>query len=211
MRKAVVAFFLVFLSLSGVYAQGSSQASLRATKSAEIKDRQAAVREKIEQRRAEIKSRIELRREKIATRVAEVKRRIAERRKALIRRFFSRMLVRFNAAINRMKRIADRIEGRLGKMAARGIEVADLRDDLQEARDNIAVAEGLLGGLEERLEEALASDEPKAAFEEVRDTIHETRDLLKEIHQQLVAIITQMKAALAEAAVEATPSAEDDE
>lgn len=216
MRKLLVALVLVVMSVSGAYAQDVfATTPFGATKSAEIHERvatrQEQIQQVIQQRREEIQSRIELRREEIATRVAEVRRRLTERRRALIRRFFGQMLLRFKAAIARMRRLANRIESRLDKMQGRGIDVADLRDDLEETRDNIAVAEGLLDGLEERLEEALASDDSKAAFEVVRDTIYEVRDSLKEIHHQLVVIITQMKASAAEAAAEATPSAESSE
>ena len=156
-------------------------------------ERREAVRQRIEQRRDAIQTRVELRREKIATRVAEIRRRVAEHRKVLIRRFFKRMLRRFEAATVRLGRIADRIESRLDKMEAREIDVSGLREDLADVRDDLSVAEGLLDGLEAKVEELLASDDPKAAFGIVRDTVLETRDMLKDIHKQFVEIIRQMK------------------
>lgn len=205
MRKALLAVaVLLFLPVSGVFA-------LSATRSAEVRERaaqrRATLEERLEERREAIQARIETRQEQLATRAAEIRQRVAEHRKTLIRRFFKRMLRRFQAAIERMRRLAERIEGRLNKMEARGIDVADLRADLAEVRADLDVAAGLLNGLETTLEEALVSDDPKAAFESVRETIQETRRMLVDLHLRLVAIITQMKAIHVPESEEATDSA----
>lgn len=225
---AVSLLLLISISSGSAYAQSLFEAdvegmtkrrvgtpsAVRVADPTNIQDRIAERQRLIEERRAEIQERVELRKEKIATRVAEVRRRIAERRKAIIRRFFKRMLFRFQAAINRMRRIADRIEARLTKMEGRGIDVSELREELASVRENIDLAEGLLEGLEQKLEEALAADDPQAAFGLVRETVQEVRDLLVDIHRKLVEIITKMgkliaeEAKMKEAETEATVSAQ---
>jgi Skp family chaperone for outer membrane proteins len=193
--KVFLILFVLLVSVAGDVQAGLATDS--ATRRAEVMERVEAkretVRERVEQKRAEIQQRMEERKEQMATRAAERRQRLAERKKALVRKFFSRMYRRFQAAVSRMERIADRIESRLGKMENRGIDVTTLRSDLAGARDDIGVAEGMLQGLEEKVEEALSSDDPKTAFEEVRDIVHETRAMLKEIHRKLVDIIVAMK------------------
>ena len=202
MRRAAIFFILFPLFLLSI---GSVQAVLPLE--ARVASKAAEVQKRIEVRQTDIKNRVELQREEIATRAGEVRKKLVEHRKVLIRKYFARMMLRFQAAIARMGRIADRIERRLGIMEERGIDVADLQSDLSAVRDDLSVAEGLLGGLEDKVEEALASEDPKSAFEPVRQTVQEVRDMFKDIHQQLVTIVQAMRTLATEAGVEATESA----
>ena len=202
MRKIL---FLLSGLLFFITAVGSAQAVLPLE--SRVASRAAEVQQRIETRQTAIQNRVELHREQVATRAGEVRKKLVEHRKVLIRKYFARMMVRFRAAIARMGRIANRIERRLGIMEERGIDVADLQSDLASARDDLSVAEGLLGGLEDKVEEALASDDPKSAFESVRQTVQDVRDMLKDIHQMLVTIIRSMKGLATEGTEDATTTA----
>ena len=158
--------------------------------------RKENVQERAEDRRENIQDRRENLQERrgVATSTrAEVRERLAERRKEFIRAFFHRMGQRFDAAIERMRKLGERIQSRIDKAAANGRDVTNAQAALdgarahwQEARDSLAAARG-------RLESALSADDPKAAFQEVRELVAESRDQLKAVHAAFVDAITALK------------------
>lgn len=212
MRVVLISIVLLLTFYSSVSAMASDKAmgvrkNPTATSAAEKRE---AIQQKIEAKKAEIQQKIAERKEQIATKAAERRERLAERRRELIRKYFMRMHGRFLALVNRLERIAEKISSRLDKMEAREIDVSSLRSDLTLAVEEIEVAKGLLTGLDQQVEQALASDDAKGAFEEVRDIVKETRDILKEVHKKLVAIIVAMKGPqteVKEATAAATPTA----
>lgn len=206
MKKILLVFSLLAVFSVPSYAATASPSSGIQAVQERVQARKETLQERIEQHRLEIQNRVEERKERLASRASEVRRRLTERRREIIRRHFRRMMLRFKAAIARLERIASRIESRLTKMEDGGIDVSSLKVDLIAGREDLAVAEGLLEDLEDKVEEALESEDPKAEFEVIKDTVVEARDLLKSVHQQLVAIISQMKA-LNTSGSEATQSA----
>lgn len=133
-------------------------------------------------------------RERLQQQRQEVRARFSEVRKARIRAFWERMAKRLEAAIEREKKLADRIESRLNKFQEAGKDVSASRAKLGQARAKINQAEAALNAAKGTVEAVLNADDPKAAFQEVRDTV--LKDVIakiKEAHAALVDVINTLK------------------
>lgn len=197
--KKLILFILAAFWLSGGAALAVGTQTQTTTRT-EVQERNEFGNEsllmKLEQKRREIQTRVETRKERIATKAAEVRARLTERKRETVRNYFGIMYGRFQAAILRLERIADRIEARLDLLEEQGLEVIGEREKLAAAREQIEIAKGLIADLNDEVEEILASETPKDGFEEVKETMLEVRDILKDIHRLLVEIITSIKKGL---------------
>jgi len=136
--------------------------------------------------------RLEEKQERMGARMQKLE----ERRKQMIKKFFEKMVRRFDAAINRLKKLADRIDSRLTKFATeRGKDVTLLRTRLVEAKAKITEAEAAINAAKAGLDGALNSETPREAFEAVKKLISDARDKIKEAHQALVKVVTEIKGA----------------
>lgn len=123
----------------------------------------------------------------------EMRSRLEESRKDLIRRHFARMVKRFEAALERQKKLGERIQSRIDKARANGRDVAKAQAALdkakaawQEAKDALETAKG-------KIETVLSAEDPKAAFAEVRALVAKARDKIKAVHAAFVDAVTILK------------------
>jgi len=124
---------------------------------------------------------------------AEVAQKIGQRREALIRAYAERMIRRFEAALERLTRLGDRLELRLIKLEENGIDVAHARELLGESRNKIQEARGKIAETETEIYAALGSDDPKEAFGKVRELLKGAVEKIKEAHRALVDAVRAIK------------------
>lgn len=164
------------------------------------------LRERLQEQRTNIQERLQQRREARSgtttpterqeaakERRQEAKQRLAEKRKQLIRAFFGRMAKRLEAALERQKKLGERIQARIEKARANGKDVTQAQAALDRARIVWQEAKDALESAKSRLEGVLSAEDPKTAFEEVKDLVAAARDKIKAVHAAFVDVITALK------------------
>lgn len=162
---------------------------------AEIEAKKETLRERTEETRRMIEERKEEMRQAMEEKREEFKQRLDDRRQENIRRFANQMFDRFDAAIERLNTLADRIESRLDKLEDLGWDVTSYRALLEDARAKIELAVEANEAAGVSIEEVVISDDPKSSFEECRAFTKEVVAALKDAHQALVDVIAAIKAA----------------
>lgn len=129
-------------------------------------------------------------------RVGERIARLEQRRRAIVVRYFEKMMLRFEAADNRLMKIADRIESRLNKFSQeKGKDVTALKAKLLDARAKINEAEDAIREAKNKLESALNSDTPKEQFAALKSLVQDAKEKLKAAHAALVKVVAEIKGA----------------
>lgn len=118
---------------------------------------------------------------------------LTEARQEIIKRFAQRMFERIAAAIERHKKLADRIQERIGILKGKGVDISKSETALALARTEIANAEQALNSAKTDAQNAVGSDDPKAAFETVRTDVKNAIESVKKAHQALVNAIVALK------------------
>lgn len=151
-----------------------------------LQERGAAIRENVQQKREQVREQVQQKRE-------QVRERLAEKRKQLIRDHFKRMMKRFDAALERLKKIGERIQSRIDKAKANGKDVASAQTALDRAKASWQEAKSAVDDIKGKLESVLSADDPKAAFKDVQNLIEAARDKIKAAHAAMVDAITALK------------------
>lgn len=153
----------------------------------ETQNRLESVRATGTARKDEIKEQVEERRE-------EVKEKMIVKREERVRNLFSLLTRRFQAAVERLKKLGERINNRLTKLSESGNDVSSYQQQLSSASTLLSQVEQKISGLNSILESALANSDPKSAFDtSLKAEIDSIKEDLKSVHQTYVQIITQIK------------------
>lgn len=149
--------------------------------------------EAIEQRkqeRLENQERIEQAKVKIAERKAQTQNRIHER----LLNLHEVTMARFEAGINRLNILADRIESRIAKIEAEGIEMTESRELLASARAKINEASELMLKIELTSETNYDDKtETSEAFKGLQTQIQEARRAIVSAHSALIDVVVSIK------------------
>lgn len=171
----LVASGLMFSLTGFVLAQDS-------TGSASVKDNVQRIQEK----RKEIET-------KVTEKTVEVRQRLETGRAELVRMYVNIMSARYDAAINRLDNLAQRIGTRLEKISAEGKDVKAYTKSLDIAKVKIELAKTKLAETKTALSVVPDSELPKTDFEKARENLSETKDAIKEAHAALVDVINSIK------------------
>jgi hypothetical protein len=190
------------IDMPGVHAGLTIKASSTATTTrAQLLDRLKAEQKNIIDRKNELKDQadkmrktLDDRKEAIAEKKTEFKAHFDERRQENIKRLADVMFDRFDAAVDRLKKLADRIDSRLTKLASAGVDVSAYRTMLADARAKIDLAIQANEAAELSAEEITVSDTPKDTFEKCKGLSQEVVRALKAAQQALVDVIAAIKA-----------------
>lgn len=158
-----------------------------ALRTATSSERREAVKERVDERRAAVK-------EKVDERKAAVKEKVDAKRKAQIKQIAERTIKRLSAAVLRLEKLSDRLESRLDKLSAGGVDVSKSKELLAAARAKIAEAKAGIDEAKAEIETALSSESPKEAFQKVREITGAANEKLKEAHKALVSAISSASA-----------------
>jgi macrodomain Ter protein organizer (MatP/YcbG family) len=178
-------FLLAFSSLSLLFLT-FSYASAQNLFMPEVNNQQRVrVREENKEIGAQVR---EEKREMISSKLEEAK---VQR----IRARYGRLLNLFNAHLERLATLADRVESRLDQIDENeeDIDTDELREMLEDAREKIALAQEEVQTLKDSFEELVMSENPGEAYAPVKDLVLEMKGTLKEIRMILVEIVTQIK------------------
>lgn len=124
---------------------------------------------------------------------ANIKEKVDVKRKELILRFLNRMLDRLEAAIKRLEILSSRIDNRLVKLKAAGVNTAIMEGENAAVKDKLTQARKDLVDLRASGAGFLGGSDPKTGFITVKQKIGLLRDEVKGVHQALVVIVTQIK------------------
>lgn len=126
---------------------------------------------------------------------AQIRERLSEVKRNRVAHLWANMERKFQWAIDRLGRIADRIDSRTQKFEAKGADVTDAKAKLADARTQIDAAKIAFATAKADAETLKTSDDPKAAFETLRGDVKNVRDALKAAHVALVEAVKVLKGA----------------
>ena len=124
---------------------------------------------------------------------------LTEQGMARIREFLARVNTRFQAAINRLANLIERIEARLVKFSEENpdVDLSQIEADLGEAKTLLAETEAefeeLKASLPGMVEEMFESDNPREFFMQIKEAYSGIRTNLVEVHTMLAHIIGDIK------------------
>jgi len=139
----------------------------------------------------------EARRAEMETRRDERRETLRDAARARVHAFMERMLRRFDAAIQRLRNLADRVGSRIEKLEMQrhaGWDLTNAKELLATARVEIDAAAATLVAIRANLEAAVAEDDPRAAFEAIHEAIGEAKDAVRKAHRALVEAIVAIRA-----------------
>lgn len=183
-----------------------AQSTLQMKRDAE--ERRMEIKQEIDQKRAEIetmrkdqKDAMEARKmevkEDIKQKIEERKTKLQENTKRRIEKQAKMIISRLGATIERITKLADRIESRINKAEENGVDVSKSKEFLATARAEITSAHNIQVELSASLTLALESDTPKETFNsEFRSKIEEIKTHLKNAHRALAGAVSNLKAGL---------------
>ena len=155
------------------------------------------------------------RREAVAENIAERQTARSERQAALSAERQQRVLNlsanlsnRLDAAINRFYNIIARIESRIGKLKAAGMDTTAAEAELRTAAGHLANAKVSLSTIDTRVQEATTSTEPQNRWMVVRETYQAAGTSIRACHQSLRATVSLLKTSTTTPATPDTAEAE---
>lgn len=228
MFRSIIILFLVAFVVS--ISAGSISAVGNESKKSEIQAMLEEKRQARDVKRAEILEKIDAKkleiqglRENIAAKKLEIRERQASKQAELkekaidrIKSIFTKILMRLNAALVRLDRVADRIASRIDKLQARGVDTSLAEAALLGAEPLGAAAQVAIDNAALEIEGIdSANTSVRDAANAARVVVRNAKDALKAYHKGLVAAIIELRAnvkadteATGEADVEATEEAE---
>lgn len=164
-----------------------------------MKEKMDAMRKEMQAKRDTLREEIKKKREEFQAKAGErreaLKKKIGEERAKRIEQFFAKMTEKFENAIDRLEKVADRLEDRLNASTAPAVEITPLKEKLAAARIKITAADAALADAKVKYAEAVKDTDLKAAFRKVHDIVQATTVKVREAHQALVEATAAIKAA----------------
>ena len=170
-----------------------------------IENRVQEIKEGARQKRDEMRQKIEEKKEGL-------KQRLDEKRKEIIKKFWSNMKGRLTAAINRLEKLADKIEDRIAKFEDLTEKQGKERDyskakaKLASAREEIELAKATLRETDLAVNELFESADPKEMFTEVRRLAKSIIEHVRLTHIILIEAVTMVRGASANLEEAESPS-----
>ena len=148
--------------------------------------------EKVENQGEEKQIREEVREEK----KEEIKQKLTENSIKRINAYTERIVNRFYAALERFVILSDRAESRIQKIEEGGILLNDAKTLLQKTREEISLTETKIGEMPLKIDEIVASENPKEMFKDSKEIFKATNESIKAVHKSLVEVIKSIKSAV---------------
>jgi len=179
---------------SAVYAQSPIGSNVENRLQDMREKRQQAIYNR-EQKMDELRQRQEEKRggveERLATREAQIKERTVSR----IKHVFANILNRFNAALARLDKIAQRIATRIDKLKAKGVDTSAAEAALLRAEQKGSAAALAIANAKTQIAAIDTSLPVKDAVHSAINSVRDAKKALKDYHKALVEAIRQLKAA----------------
>lgn len=143
-------------------------------------------------------------REQIDERRAEIQENMTERRAALQEQVQKRIINlaanlsnRLDAVTSRLNNIADRIESRIEKLNERNIDTTAAAAELENARAAIDAAVSALSDIDDLVNDAVSSENPREAWQDVKTTYLTIREHVMDARESLRITVSLLKEAVA--------------
>lgn len=152
----------------------------------EMAVKKEALKDEIKKKRESFKDEAEKRRE-------ELKKKLGEKRAERIESFFKKMVEKFENAVDRLNKLADRIDGWLNKAEDNGKDVALFREKLTAAKLKITEVETALDEAKVKYAEAVKEPDFKVAFQKVKEIVRGVSEKVRLAHGALVDVVNSIK------------------
>lgn len=117
---------------------------------------------------------------------------------------------RMDSAIERIFTIITRIEQRIEKLKASGVDTAEAEVKLRESAQLLAEARATISDIDNIVYNATTSVEPKTAWQDVKAVYKETGALIRASHQALREVVALLKSAASEAELQTSAAVRTD-
>lgn len=162
-----------------------------------LKEKRTVLREDIKKERTELKEQIKQKRdtfkEGAKERVEALKNKLSEEKAKRVEVFFGTMVRKFEAAINRLRNLADRIDARLDKFEDVEKDVSASKTALDNARMVIDEAESSLDRAKEEFKAMAQNEKPDEYFKKVKEVVAIVSTKTKDAHRALIDVINSTK------------------
>lgn len=174
-----------------------------------LRNKKDRINEEVEEKKADSAEKRQDMQEKLAERKAERQQKLNERAKERITAYVEKIVIRLNAALDRLEKIVERMNSRIAKLeekfAGKGLDLSEAKGLLDIAINKISTARENVSKITDLTNEALGTENPKESFGAVREIIQDASSDVKDAHKALVEAIKAIKAK-----VETKPSSTDD-
>ncbi len=134
-------------------------------------------------------------RQELPGKTQEAKKSPGEEKMGIITQYFEKMTKRLDAALEREKKLMDRVESRIKKFEEKGAHVDAAKKNLSDARVAWQRAKDALYEAKTKFESLKASNNPKTAFQDVKKLVIDAVSLIKKTHAAVVKTIMSLKGA----------------
>jgi hypothetical protein len=131
----------------------------------------------------------------------EMRGKMMERRGEILKRMAHQMVGRMNAAIERLTKLADRVDSRIAKFKEKNIDtskaeasIAIARTKIADAKAAVAVAVGAIEAASVQADASASSTKPMDAGKPVREALEKARIAVTAAHKALVDAVVTLKA-----------------
>lgn len=170
----------------------------RETLKNEMEEKRETLKDEMEQKRETIKGEIENKRESIKDEVEKRRENAIENIQNRLNKFVHNVTERFDAAIERLEKLASRIDGRITKMEAENIDVTNAKELMVVAKIKIETAKTSIAGLSLESEvisssTATTTVDIKEDFQNLKNQVEKAKKDIKAAHAALVEVIRNLK------------------
>lgn len=209
MKKVLVFLTATALLVSPIFVSaedsGDSDSALKTRVKTELQERQEELEQKKEQVQEEIQVRTEALKAEMEAKRETVRNEVEQRREEALSRirerlhnFSSVIVLRYEAALNRLEILSERIASRIAKLEEAGIDVTEAQELLDIANLKIETAAASIAAIS-TVDEIIASN-TSTSTEAVREDLNNLRDEmaqaksdLKDAHAALIDVVVALK------------------
>jgi hypothetical protein len=185
MRKVFLTLIItsLFIAPAAFAIAGSESNNVRLENEVRLENKNETTENRVENRE-EIK-------ERVASKVAELK----QVKKERIRKSFSTIISKTEAAINRLIKLIERLETRIAWIKAndKALNTDVAESDIAKAQAMLISATNDLDKIKADFETMLGSEEPKVGFDKLKQDIKKVKQQLVDTHKLLVHAIGDIK------------------
>lgn len=159
----------------------------------QIREEANEQKEEALQKRETIREELQAKKEAVMNSVEERKQNAIERVQERLDQFVANVIKRFEAAVERLNTLSERIESRIAKLKSENIDVAESEKLLTEAKSKIETAKTNISKIVITVDGEITIESLKTAFGETRKQIESVKSDIKSAHAALVDVIESLK------------------
>ncbi len=183
---------LPLVSLADVSASTSAEVNVQVKTRAELEARKREEQDKREENKDTIKATIDAKKEAVKTAVEERRQNVEKQVIDRLKKFVANLVNRFEAAVERLNTLSTRIESRIAKLEAAGIDVTESKTLLVAAKLKIQVASSSIAQIQTKADAVITGD-TRALYPELKSTVEQEKALIKEAQAALVEVVKSLK------------------